>query len=275
MHPGPPGPYPFPIIGNIFQLGHKPHLSLATLSKTYGPLMSLQLGTITTMVVSSPKIAKEVLQKHDQVFSGRPVPHAITALDHNTVSMAWLPAEKQWRNLRKICKEHLFSSQRLNASQVLRREKVQELLDYIHECCIRSQAVDIGRVAFTTTLNLISNTIFSIDLAHLHDSNGSQVPKDIVWGLMEYVGKPNLADYFPVLRLIDPQGILKQGQIYFEKLSVIFDGIINRRIESRSSSSSRSNDLLETLLDLSQKNDSELSYKDMKHMFVVSTIFQI
>ncbi|CAK9134352.1 unnamed protein product [Ilex paraguariensis] len=116
----PPGPYPFPIIGNIFQLGHKPHHSLTILSKTYGPLMSLQLGSITTVVVSSPKMAKEVLQKHDQTTPGRTIPDAARALDHHKVSKLWLPVEKKWRNLRKICKEHLFTVQRLNASQHLR-----------------------------------------------------------------------------------------------------------------------------------------------------------
>ena len=48
-----PGPRPFPIIGNLLELGDKPHQSLTTLSKTYGPLMSLKLGSTTTIVISS------------------------------------------------------------------------------------------------------------------------------------------------------------------------------------------------------------------------------
>ena len=55
----PPGPYPLPIIGNLLELGDKPHGSLATLSKRYGPLMSLKLGSRATIVVSSPDIAKK------------------------------------------------------------------------------------------------------------------------------------------------------------------------------------------------------------------------
>ncbi|MFU0443319.1 cytochrome P450, partial [Candidatus Liberibacter asiaticus] len=45
----PPGPKPLPIIGNLLALGDKPHKSLAKLSKTYGPLMSLKLGQVTTI----------------------------------------------------------------------------------------------------------------------------------------------------------------------------------------------------------------------------------
>ena len=67
----PPGPHPFPIIGNILELSNKPHQDVAKLSKTYGPLMTLKLGSITTIVISSPDIAKEALQKNDQAFSGQ------------------------------------------------------------------------------------------------------------------------------------------------------------------------------------------------------------
>ncbi|KAK2991374.1 hypothetical protein RJ640_024047 [Escallonia rubra] len=270
----PPGPNPFPVIGNIHQLGDQPHQSLAKLSKRYGPLMSLKLGTRTTIVISSPGIAKEVLQKHDQVFSSRTIPDASHALDHYAASLAWLPVEKKWRNYRKICKEHMFSSQQLDATQVLRRKKVQELLEYVRGCCLRREAVDIGKAAFTTSLNLISNTFFSIDLAdHGGDSKSSHEFKEIVCVLMELAGKPNLVDFFPVLRLIDPQGLRRQSRVYTEKLFAIFDGIIARRLEARSSASesSTSNDVLEALLNLSRKDDAGLSYNDMKHLLLVST----
>ncbi|KAL7117024.1 hypothetical protein ACP275_03G045100 [Erythranthe tilingii] len=54
----PPGPFPLPIIGNLLLLGRNPHRSLAKLSKTYGPLMYLKLGTVQTIVASSPDMAK-------------------------------------------------------------------------------------------------------------------------------------------------------------------------------------------------------------------------
>ncbi|KAK2991368.1 hypothetical protein RJ640_024041, partial [Escallonia rubra] len=267
----PPGPNPFPVIGNIHQLGDQPHQSLAKLSKRYGPLMSLKLGTRTTIVISSPGIAKEVLHKHDQVFSSRTAPDTSHALDHNAFSLAWLPAEKKWRNYRKICKEHMFSLQRLDATQAIRRKKVQELLEYVRGCCLTREAVDIGKAAFTTSLNLISNTFFSIDLAdHGGDSKSSHEFKEIVCVLMELAGKPNLADFFPVLRFIDPQGLRRQTRFYIEKLFAIFDGIIARRLEARSSASesSTSNDVLEALLNLSRKDDAGLSYNDMKHLLL-------
>uniref|UniRef100_A0A5B7BBB0 Putative geraniol 8-hydroxylase-like n=1 Tax=Davidia involucrata TaxID=16924 RepID=A0A5B7BBB0_DAVIN len=265
----PPGPYPFPIIGNIFALGNKPHQSLANLSKIHGPLMSLKLGSITTIVVSSPRIAKEVLQTHDQAFSSRTIPDAAYGVDHHEVSMVWLPVSTKWRNLRKICKEHLFALQRLDASQGLRRTKVQQLLDYVHESCNNGQAVDIGRAAFTTSLNLLSNTVFSIDMAHYHSSS-SQEFKDLVWAMMEQAGKPNFADYIPVLKLIDPQGARRQLKFHFEKLLAMLEEIINQRLRERASSVTplMYNDVLEALLNICDGNDTALSLNDIKHLFL-------
>ncbi|KAL7203627.1 hypothetical protein ACSBR2_016818 [Camellia fascicularis] len=119
----PPGPNPFPIIGNILALGKRPHESLSNLSKIYGPLVSLKLGTMTTIVVSSPSMAKQVLQKHDQIFSSRTLPNVVQVLNHHEASIVWSSALSPWRNLRKICKEHVFSTRCLDANQGLRQKK--------------------------------------------------------------------------------------------------------------------------------------------------------
>ncbi|KAH6776597.1 hypothetical protein C2S52_014158 [Perilla frutescens var. hirtella] len=257
----PPGPYRLPIIGNILDLGSKPHHSLAKLSRKYGPVISLKLGAITAVVVSSPETAKVVLQKHDLSFSSRTIPCALEALNHHEFSLAWLPVGKQWRKLRKICREQLFSVERLDAGQELRREKVQRLYEYVKECSETGRAVDIGEAAFKTSLNLLSSTIFSSEFAQF-DSDSSQEIKDAVWGAMKYSGTPNLADYFPVLKCVDPQRILKQSTICFKKLQEIFDGIIEERLKCKS----EKNDFIGALIALHQRDEPELSKDDIDHL---------
>lgn len=261
----PPGPYPFPIIGNILELGKKPHQSLAKLSKTYGPLMYLKIGYLDVVVVSSPEIAKDVLQKYDQVFSSRSAPSAANAKEHNKNSMVWLPVENQWRKLRRICKEQMFSTPRLDASWDLRREKLLILSDYVNQCSVNGQTVKIGEAALITSLNLMSTTLFSVEFADFN-SDSSQEFKEVIWGMMECIGTPNIADYFPVLKKFDPQGILRRTTFYFEKLFAIFDGIIDERLKSRGTSVK--NDLLDALLDLNQKPDPELSRDDIMHLLL-------
>jgi cytochrome P450 len=268
----PPGPKPFPVIGNILELiGDQPHRALSKLSKTYGPLMTLKLGSMTTIVISSPDLAKEILQKHDQIFSGRTIPDAVRALNHHNYSMSWLPPTSSlWRNLRKVSATQIFAPQRLDSTQAVRRKTVQQLVDHVKEICNSGQAVDIGRAAFTTSLNAISSTLFSKDLAD-YSSTASQEFLEILLGITEEAGRPNVADYFPALRSVDPQGVRRRLTIYFRNCFRTLDGIINERLQLRASSkgSKASNDVLDSLLDLTQEDNSELSRDDIRHLLLV------
>ncbi|KAL5815232.1 hypothetical protein ACOSQ4_025873 [Xanthoceras sorbifolium] len=172
--------------------------------------------------------------------------------------MAWLPVPAPWTNLRK----------RLDATKALRGEKVQELLDYVHRSCISSYAVDIGQAALTTVLNLISNTLFSIDLVH-YQSDLSQNFDDLIHTVMEEVGMPNIADYFPILQSVDPQGIQKRITTVFEKMISIFDDIIHERIQARETLISKhSKDLLDSLLNLAEDNSFQLSLTVIKYLLL-------
>ncbi|KAK1420161.1 hypothetical protein QVD17_21526 [Tagetes erecta] len=193
-------------------------------------------------------------------------------MDHNKYSVVFLSAGDQWRRLRKISKEYMFSIQRLDASELIRREKVSDLLEYISQCCASEKVVNIGETVFTTVLNVLSSFMFSMDLAQ-YDSVSSQEFKDAVGGLMEVTGKPNIADFFPILKPFDPQGLVRQGNVYGKILLTIIDAIIDQRLETRSSSSIydgvtlKNNDVLDMLLNLNQNGESKFTRNDMKHLF--------
>ncbi|XP_047976770.1 cytochrome P450 76T24-like [Salvia hispanica] len=259
----PPGPYGLPIIGNILQLGPKPHHSLAKLSRKYGPVMSLKLGSITTVVISSAETAKLVLQKHDSSFSNRTVLSAITALRHHEFSVGWLPVGNQWRKLRKICKEQMFSAPRLDASEGLRREKLQKLQDYLAERCERGTAVDVGEAAFTTALNLMSASLFSAEFVQF-GSETSQEMKEAISSVVKSIGRPNLADYFPVLKAVDPQGIYKETELNVGRLFVKLDEIIDEKLRSRG----EKRDLVEVLLEIHRRDEAQLSRDDIRHLLL-------
>ncbi|EXC06134.1 7-ethoxycoumarin O-deethylase [Morus notabilis] len=248
----PPGPKPLPIIGNLLELiGDKSHKSLAKLSNSYGPIMHLKLGQITTIVVSSAAVAREVLQRHDRLFSNRTVPDAIHASDHSEFSLPWMPISPTWRKLRKICNSHLFSAKVLDANMSLRHKKVQELLADVHKSAKDGEAVDIGKAAFKTSLNILSTTFFSMEYFADHASDTVRNFKEIVWGMVEEIARPNVADYFPILRMVDPQGIRKRTTIHFRKTLDLFGNIINRRLQIREKiGSTQDIDMLDTLINM-------------------------
>jgi hypothetical protein len=51
-----------PLLGNLLQLTEKkPHRSFTTWAAKYGPIFSIQVGSVKQVVITSPEIAKEVL----------------------------------------------------------------------------------------------------------------------------------------------------------------------------------------------------------------------
>ncbi|KAM6579757.1 hypothetical protein CsatA_003531 [Cannabis sativa] len=237
----PPGPKPLPVIGNLHQLGDKPHKSLTELAKLHGPLMSLKLGQVTTIVVSSSAVAKEVLQTHDQYFSNRTIPDALYVHGHESSGLPWIPVS------------NLLS-------------KVKELVEKVEQSSLSGAAVDIGSAAFTTTLNLLSNTIFSFDLAD-SESELARDFKDITWNLMKEAGTPNLSDYFPLLKKIDPFGIRRRIKIHFSRILQLVEGIINER---ECSDFVKNDDVLDTLLNIMKGNDNEINRHQIV-LFVAGT----
>ncbi|XP_043841549.1 cytochrome P450 2C19-like [Dromiciops gliroides] len=68
----PPGPTPFPVIGNMLQLDTKNiNNSFAPLAKTYGPVFTLYFGPEPVVVLHGYKAVKEALIDHGEDFAAR------------------------------------------------------------------------------------------------------------------------------------------------------------------------------------------------------------
>ncbi|OWM71934.1 geraniol 8-hydroxylase-like [Punica granatum] len=113
-------------------------------------------------------------------------------------------------------------------------------------------SVDIGEAGFKSSLNLMRNTIISMDLADPNSESAKEF-KELVWQIMVDAGKPNLADYFPVLKRVDPLGVRQRMTGYFGRMFDVFNRIINDRLQDREISGFvRKSDMLDALLDLSE-----------------------
>lgn len=155
---------------------------------------------------------------------------------------------------------------------------MQELLNHVSQCCTDQKALNVGGAAFTTSLNILSNFMFSLDLAQ-YGAESTQEFKDAVCALLEAGGKPTLPDLFPILNSLELLGLSRKENVNATKLLTIFEKIIHERLQTRSDSSSydgistTNNDVLDLLLNLNLKNESIISQNDMKHLFLVSKCF--
>lgn len=61
--PLPPGPRPWPLLGNLLELrGNQPHVTLARLAANYGPIFGLQLGQVYAVVLADGGLIREALR---------------------------------------------------------------------------------------------------------------------------------------------------------------------------------------------------------------------
>ncbi|KAF2290823.1 hypothetical protein GH714_015648 [Hevea brasiliensis] len=118
----PPGPKGLPIIGNLLMMDQLTHRGLAKLAKEYGGLFHLRMGNIHMFAVSSPEIARQVLQVQDNIFSNRPATIAISYLTYDRADMAFAHYGPFWRQMRKLCVMKLFSRKRAESWESVRDE---------------------------------------------------------------------------------------------------------------------------------------------------------
>jgi len=119
----PPGPIGLPFIGNLHQFDSlAPHIYFWKLSKKYGKILSFKLASVQIIVVSSAKLAKEVLKTQDLVFCSRPSLVGQQKLSYNGHDIGFASYNDYWREMRKICVLHLFSLKKVQLFGPIRKD---------------------------------------------------------------------------------------------------------------------------------------------------------
>ncbi|CAI8591895.1 unnamed protein product [Vicia faba] len=188
----PKGPKGLPIIGNLHQLDiSNLHIQFLNLSKFYGPLFSLQIGFKKAIVISTPQLAQQILKDHDHGVSSRPPSHGTQKLSYNGIDMIFSPYNDCWREIRKICVVHFFSSKKISSFSPIRKS---ELYDYIPF---------MGWIdKLTGSIARVDNTFKSLDAffeqvlkEHLDPNNRKreEEEKDIVDVLLELKNQGHLS----------------------------------------------------------------------------------
>lgn len=251
----PPGPTPWPILGNMDHMGKLPHVNLSNLAQIYGPLMTLKLGTQYLIIGSSPAAAIEILKTHDRILSARYVPKVIqfNQEELNRSSMGWTEVcNDGWKYLRTLCRTELFSTKALDNQMGLRERKTMDLVEYLRGK--EGEVVNVGELVFVTVFNMLSNVLVSRDLVGMEEEDGGgNGMKDLVRKIMEMAVIPNVSDLFPFLQRFDLQGLRKKSMELAIKIRAIWEPIIEER--RKKGASLIQQDFLDTLLHNDFTND--------------------
>lgn len=233
--------------------------------------MTIRLGSVTSVVASTPEFAREILQYNDEACSGRIIPDAVTALNGHDRALVWIPANDEWRTIRKVLSRCLTHQHKLDTLRPLRQNVVEGMLEFLNVTALNNKSVNIGKLAFSVALNQVSNTCFSQNVTS-YESEDVGGFRSAVKLIMEVDGKFNIADIFPILKPFDPQNIRRQAKVAYGWLDQVIQGFIDERLKHRESKLSRFDDMLDSLLDYSEEN-ADFKLIHVKMLLVVNPIF--
>ncbi|RDY08088.1 Cytochrome P450 71D9, partial [Mucuna pruriens] len=254
----PPGPWKLPIIGNIHNLvgSSLPHHRLRDLSEKYGPLMHLKLGEVSTIVVSSPKYAREVMKTHDHIFASRPHILAAEIMDYNFKGVAFTPYGDYWRQLRKIFALELLSSKRVQSFQPIREEV---LTDFIKRIASKEGSpVNVTKEAISTIFTITARTALGNNCKH----HGELI--SVVKEAAKVAGGFDLGDLYPSAKWLQKiSGLRPELEKLHQQADHAMQSIINEHREAKSSATEDQEEG-EVLLDVLLKKEFSLSDDSIK-----------
>ncbi|CAL5202316.1 unnamed protein product [Lathyrus oleraceus] len=217
----PRGPRKLPIIGNIHNLlSSQPHRKLRDLADKYGPVMHLQLGEVSTIVISSPECAKEVMKTHDLNFASRPHLLASEIMSYNSTNIAFAPYGSYWRQLRKICTSELLSPKQVNSLQPIREEVLSDLVKWI--ASQNGSPINLTEAVISSIYSLVSKSAFG------NKCKDQEKFISVVKESIKVSAGFDLGDLFPSAKWIQRvTGLRPKLESYQRQTDQIFENIIN------------------------------------------------
>ncbi|WCJ33073.1 cytochrome P450 family 71 subfamily B polypeptide 35 [Euphorbia peplus] len=259
----PPGPWKLPLIGSLHHLiTSLPHRRLKDLAETYGPIMHLQLGELSNIVISTPETAIEVMKTHDITFAQRPFLLPMTLPTYNFSDIAFAPYGDYWRQMRKICTIELLSAKRVESFRPIRKEQVSKLITSINRVT-GSSPVNLSVMISSSIYSIVSRTAFG------KIWEGEDVFIEALKALVQTASGFGLADLYPSVKLFQVLGGIKTKMPrHHTKIDKIFQTIIDQHRARKGNE-----DLVDVLLNIQDQGGLQFPLTDDNIKAVILDMF--
>ncbi|CAK9151935.1 unnamed protein product [Ilex paraguariensis] len=281
--PLPPGPKPWPIVGNLPEM-----LSNKPISQWIHNLMDemnteiacIRLGKVHVITVTSPELGREFLKKQDAIFSSRPICMAADLASNGYLSVALVPSGEQWKKMRRILASEVLSQAKHRWLQGKRDEEADNLVRYVYNQCKITMEGGVVNVRIATQHycgNVIRKMIFGKRFfgKGMEDGGPGVEEEEHVAGLftiLRYLYAFGISDYLPCLRGFDIDGHVKIMKKALGTVRKYHDPEIDQRIGQWTEGSKKEKeDLLDVLITLKDIDGRPvLSAEEIKAQIVVS-----
>ncbi|CAI0540403.1 unnamed protein product, partial [Linum tenue] len=222
-----PGPARLPLIGNLHNLiGALPHPALRNLASQYGPLMHLQLGEISAVVVSTPAMAQEILKTQDLNFADRLRLLAAEIATWGSLDIAFSPHGEYWKQMKRISLTELLGPRKTLSFRGIRETEVSGFIQSLRNCA--GKPVNITEKLLNLTNRITTKAAFGYQC----------VDEDEFVGLVNSAVKAasgfNVGDLYPSLGFLqDLTGMKSELLRTRNGLDLIFAKIIKQHQEKR------------------------------------------
>ncbi|KAI3858582.1 hypothetical protein MKX03_005630 [Papaver bracteatum] len=271
----PPGPRGLPLIGNLLSLESNLHVYFANLAEVYGPIVKIQVGSKIFVVVSSTSLTKEVLKDNDAIFANRDAPVAALVASYGGVDIGWSASNSEWRKLRKVFAHEMLSNKSLDLSYGLRREEIRKTVTDIYRRKVDTP-INFGEEVFITILNMIMGMLWGGTLQGEERSKVGAEFQKVIGELVKLIGRTNVSDVFPALKIFDIQGIEREAKVLCLWLDRIMNSVIDQRMKLNDTdqtcqSKDSKKDFLQLLLELMEQKDAktQITKTQLKALYLI------
>ncbi|XP_027932906.1 isoleucine N-monooxygenase 1-like [Vigna unguiculata] len=277
----PPGPKPWPIVGNLPEmLSNKPVFQWIhnLMQDMNTEIACIRLGNVHVIPVTCPSIACEFLRKHDAEFASRPLTMATDIMSSGYVTIAIVPFGEQWKKMRRIFVNDLFSPLRHHSFQHKRNEEADNIMFYVYNRCNNVNGKGLVNVRDVTQhycCNVTRKMIFNTRYFGKGRVDGGPGPEEVeqvnaIFKLLKHVYAFSVSDYVAWLRAFDLDGHKRKVKEGMRRMEKYHDPMIEERMKQwKNGAKSVEEDLLDVLISLKDHNNNPtLTTKEIKALTI-------
>ncbi|CAM8924757.1 unnamed protein product [Rhodiola kirilowii] len=261
----PPSPPRVPILGNLHQVGLYPHRSFESLAKRYGPLMLFHWGRAPVFIVSSAKVAEDILKTHDLGFSNRLESIISRKVMYDTNDLIMARHGEYWKLVRGLCATQLMSSARVQSQQRVRDEETTLMVERIKR--FESSPFNLNTEIQKVSIDVMCRAAFGRKVDGEEATNQRQFDK-ILKELNGLLGVFNIEEYVPWLGWINYfNGLNMRIERGCHDIDQFLEKIVNGQLEREHDHHGRigvEKLLLDVLLDAQNDDGSKITRASVK-----------
>ncbi|KAK4391928.1 cytochrome [Sesamum angolense] len=227
----PPGPKPLPLFGNWLQVGNDlNHRLIAAMSKTYGPVFLLKLGSRNLVVVSNPELANQVLHTQGVEFGSRPRNVVLDIFTGNGQDMVFTIYGEHWRKMRRIMTLPFFTNKVVQQYSDMWEDEMDLVLDDLrNNIDVSKEGVVIRRRLQLMLYNIMYRMMFDAKFESQNDPLFIEATKfNSERSRLAQSFDYNYGDFIPLLRPF-LKGYLKKCRDLQSKRLAFFNSYVEKR----------------------------------------------